>query len=41
MRRICCRPYFEAELHKAIATYEKKYKMKLHGAGAAGGVSRP
>jgi tetratricopeptide (TPR) repeat protein len=25
------RPYFEAELHKAIATYEKKYKMKLSG----------
>ncbi len=25
------RPYFEAELHKAIATYEKKYKMKLPG----------
>jgi tetratricopeptide (TPR) repeat protein len=23
------RPYFEAELHKAMATYEKKYKMKL------------
>lgn len=26
------RPYFQAELHKAIATYEKKYKMKLPGA---------
>jgi cellulose synthase operon protein C len=25
------RPYFETELHKAIATYEKKYKMKLPG----------
>jgi cellulose synthase operon protein C len=25
------RPYFEAELHRAIATYEKKYKMKLPG----------
>ena len=25
------RPYFEAELHKAIATYEKKYKTKLQG----------
>jgi tetratricopeptide (TPR) repeat protein len=25
------RPYFEAELHKVIATYEKKYKMKLPG----------
>jgi tetratricopeptide (TPR) repeat protein len=25
------RPYFEAELHKAMATYEKKYKMKLPG----------
>jgi cellulose synthase operon protein C len=25
------RPYFQAELHKAIATYEKKYKMKLPG----------
>jgi cellulose synthase operon protein C len=25
------RPYFEAELHKIIATYEKKYKMKLPG----------
>jgi tetratricopeptide (TPR) repeat protein len=24
-------PYFEAELHKIIATYEKKYKMKLPG----------
>jgi tetratricopeptide (TPR) repeat protein len=23
------RPYFDAELHKSIATYEKKYKMKL------------
>jgi cellulose synthase operon protein C len=25
------RPYFEAELHKAITTYEKKYRMKLPG----------
>jgi tetratricopeptide (TPR) repeat protein len=25
------RPYFEAELHKIMATYEKKYKMKLSG----------
>jgi cellulose synthase operon protein C len=25
------RPYFEAELHKAMAMYEKKYKMKLPG----------
>jgi tetratricopeptide (TPR) repeat protein len=25
------RPYFQAELHKAIATYEKKYKLKLPG----------
>jgi tetratricopeptide (TPR) repeat protein len=25
------RPYFEAELRKAMATYEKKYKMKLPG----------
>ena len=25
------RPYFEAELHKAIATYQTKYKMKLPG----------
>jgi tetratricopeptide (TPR) repeat protein len=25
------RPYFEAELHKIISTYEKKYKMKLPG----------
>jgi cellulose synthase operon protein C len=25
------RPYFEAELKKSIATYEKKYKMKLPG----------
>jgi tetratricopeptide (TPR) repeat protein len=25
------RPYFEAELHKAMATYDKKYKMKLPG----------
>lgn len=25
------RPYFEDELHKAMATYEKKYKMKLPG----------
>lgn len=25
------RPYFEPELHKAIGTYEKKYKMKLPG----------
>ena len=25
------RPYFEAEMKRAIATYEKKYKMKLPG----------
>ena len=25
------RPYFETELKRAIATYEKKYKMKLPG----------
>jgi len=25
------RPYFESELKRAIATYEKKYKMKLNG----------
>ncbi len=25
------RPYFEAELERAIATYEKKYQMKLKG----------
>jgi cellulose synthase operon protein C len=25
------RPYFQAELHKIMATYEKKYKMKLPG----------
>ena len=25
------KPYFEAELHKAIAIYEKKYRMKLPG----------
>jgi tetratricopeptide (TPR) repeat protein len=25
------RPYFEAELHKIMATYEKKYKMNLPG----------
>ncbi len=25
------RPYFEAELKKVIATYEKKYQMKLNG----------
>jgi hypothetical protein len=25
------RPYFQAELHKAMAAYEKKYKMKLPG----------
>jgi len=25
------RPYFEAELQRAIATYEKKYKLKLTG----------
>jgi cellulose synthase operon protein C len=25
------RPYFEEQLHKSIATYEKKYKMKLDG----------
>jgi tetratricopeptide (TPR) repeat protein len=25
------RPYFQAELHKAMAMYEKKYKMKLPG----------
>ncbi len=25
------RPYFEEQLHKSIATYEKKYKMKLPG----------
>ena len=28
------RPYVEAELKSAIATYRKKYKMKLPGAGA-------
>ena len=25
----CCSPYFEGELKRAIATFEKKYKMKL------------
>ena len=25
------RPYFQAELHKIMATYDKKYKMKLPG----------
>lgn len=25
------RPYFESEMKRAIATYEKKYKMKLNG----------
>jgi tetratricopeptide (TPR) repeat protein len=25
------RPYFETELHKAMAAYEKKYKIKLQG----------
>ena len=24
-------PYFEAELHRILATYDKKYKMKLPG----------
>ena len=35
------RPYFESELKRAIATYEKKYKMKLEQAGAGRGLSRP
>ena len=34
-------PYFEEQLHKAIATYSAKYKMKLEWAGAVGGVSEP
>ena len=34
------RPYFESELKRAIATYEKKYKMKLDRSGAGGGLSR-
>ena len=35
------RPYIEGELKRAIATFEKKYKVKLPKAGAGGGVSRP
>ena len=34
------RPYFESELKRAMATYEKKYKLKLDRAGAGGGLSR-
>ena len=34
------RPYFEAELERAIATYEKKYKLKLDTSGAGGSLSR-
>ncbi len=34
------RPYFEAEVERAIATYEKKYKMKLGPQGASGSLSR-
>ncbi len=34
------RPYFEEVLKRAIATYEKKYKMKLPGPGAGGSLSR-
>ncbi len=33
-------PYFEEILKRAIATYEKKYKMKLPGPGAGRGLSR-
>ena len=35
------RPYFESEMERAIATYEKKYKIKLQQSGAGGGLSRP
>ena len=34
-------PYMQSELHAIIATYDKKYRMKLPGAGAGGGVSGP
>ena len=33
------RPYFQSELDRAIATYEKKYKFKLNAAGAGRGLS--
>ena len=33
------RPYFQAELDSALATYEKKYHFKLKTSGAGGGVS--
>jgi hypothetical protein len=35
------RPYFEEQLHKAIATYTEKYKIKLDASGATGGLSQP
>ena len=35
------RPYFQAELERALATFEKKYKVQARQAGAGGGVSGP
>ncbi len=35
------RPYFEAELHKIIATYHDEVQDEAAGAGAVGGVSGP
>ena len=35
------RPYFEAELHKIIATYDEEVQDEAAGAGAGGGVSGP
>ncbi len=33
-------PYLQSELHTILATYEKKYHMKLPGPGAGRGLSR-
>ncbi len=33
------RPYFQAELDRAMATYEKKYQVQTARAGAGRGVS--
>ena len=35
------RPYFQAEMERAIAAYEKKYQHQAGHAGAGGSLSRP
>ncbi len=35
------RPYFEEEMQRVMATYEKKYKYKLEASGAGGSLSGP